>query len=119
MIFHAPKNILAYNQLGIGRLFYQLPLQLCRTYIDDILCGGSLDQLDSELLNTTKQFFDCNLNISESSRHLYIHRNTMVFRLDKLQKIIGLDLRSFDDAIAFKIALMIQKHINYVEKMNQ
>ena len=109
------KNVVAYNRLGIGRLIYQLPLPLCQMFIREIFDGKSPDDLDEETLSTINKFFDNSLNVSETSRQLYIHRNTLVYRLDKLQKTTGLDLRVFDDAITFKIALMVVKYMKYME----
>ncbi|KIR01203.1 Sugar diacid utilization regulator SdaR [Lachnospiraceae bacterium TWA4] len=117
-IFYSEKNIVAYNNLGIGRLIYQLPMSLCRMFIKEIFDGKSPDDLDEETLTTINKFFENNLNVSETSRQLYIHRNTLVYRLDKLQKSTGLDLRVFEDAITFKIALMVVKYMNYMETLN-
>lgn len=117
-IFYSDKNIVAYNNLGIGRLIYQLPMSLCRMFIKEIFDGKSPDDLDEETLTTINKFFENNLNVSETSRQLYIHRNTLVYRLDKLQKSTGLDLRVFEDAITFKIALMVVKYMNYMETLN-
>ena len=114
-IFYSDKNVVAYNRLGIGRLIYQLPLPLCQMFIREIFDGKSPDDLDEETLSTINKFFDNSLNVSETSRQLYIHRNTLVYRLDKLQKTTGLDLRVFDDAITFKIALMVVKYMKYME----
>jgi carbohydrate diacid regulator len=110
--------VVAYNNLGIGRLIYQLPMSLCRMFIKEIFDGKSPDDLDDETLTTINKFFENNLNVSETSRQLYIHRNTLVYRLDKLEKSTGLDLRVFEDAITFKIALMVVKYMNYMEKLN-
>ena len=117
-IFYSEKNVVAYNNLGIGRLIYQLPMSLCRMFIKEIFDGKSPDDLDEETLTTINKFFENNLNVSETSRQLYIHRNTLVYRLDKLQKSTGLDLRVFEDAITFKIALIVVKYMNYLEKLN-
>ena len=117
-IFYSDKNVVAYNNLGIGRLIYQLPMSLCRMFIKEIFDGKSPDDLDEETLTTINKFFENNLNVSETSRQLYIHRNTLVYRLDKLQKSTGLDLRVFEDAITFKIALMVVKYMNYMETLN-
>ena len=117
-IFYSDKNIVAYNNLGIGRLIYQLPVSLCRMFIKEIFDGKSPDDLDDETLVTINKFFENNLNVSETSRQLYIHRNTLVYRLDKLQKSTGLDLRVFEDAITFKIALMVVKYMNYIETLD-
>lgn len=117
-IFYSDQHVVAYSNLGIGRLIYQLPLHLCRMFIREIFNGKSPDEFDDETLTTINKFFENNLNVSETSRQLYIHRNTLVYRLDKLQKSTGLDLRTFDDAITFKIALMVVKYMNYVEKMD-
>lgn len=114
-IFEADKNIVNYEQLGIGRLIYQLPVQLCKMFINEVLHGVSMDAFDDEILTTVVKFFENHLNVSETSRQLYIHRNTLVYRLDKLQKITGLDMRNFDDAIIFKITLMVHKYMTYKE----
>lgn len=114
-IFFEERQIIAYNVLGIGRLIYQLPIPLCKMFIKEIFHGKSPDEFDEETLTTINKFFENNLNVSETSRQLYIHRNTLVYRLDKLQKSTGLDLRVFEDAITFKIALMVVKRMKYME----
>ena len=116
-IFYSDKNVVAYNRLGIGRLIYQLPIPLCKMFIKEIFDGKSPDEFDEETLTTINKFFENSLNVSETSRQLYIHRNTLVYRLDKLQKMTGLDLRNFDDAIIFKITLMVSKYMIYMDKM--
>lgn len=115
-IFYSNKNVIAYSNLGIGRLIYQLPMPLCRMFIKEIFDGKNPEEFDEETLTTINKFFENSLNVSETSRQLYIHRNTLVYRLDKLQKTTGLDLRVFEDAITFKIALMVVKYMKYVEK---
>ena len=117
-IFFEDQRIIAYSQLGIGRLIYQLPLPLCRMFIREIFDGRSPDEFDEETLTTINKFFENSLNVSETSRQLYIHRNTLVYRLDKLQKSTGLDLRVFEDAITFKIALMVVKYMKYMETLD-
>lgn len=114
-IFYSDKNVVAYSNLGIGRLIYQLPIPLCQMFIKEIFDGKSPDEFDDETLVTINKFFENSLNVSETSRQLYIHRNTLVYRLDKLEKSTGLDLRVFDDAITFKIALMVVKYMKYME----
>ena len=116
-IFFSERNVIAYSALGIGRLIYQLPIPLCKMFIREIFEGKSPDDFDEETLATINKFFENNLNVSETSRQLYIHRNTLVYRLDKLQKSTGLDLRVFEDAITFKIALMVVKYMKYMESM--
>ncbi len=117
-IFFAEKDIIAYSSLGIGRLIYQLPIPLCKMFIREIFAAKSPDEFDEETINTINKFFENNLNVSETSRQLYIHRNTLVYRLDKLQKMTGLDLRVFEDAITFKIALMVVKYMKYMETVD-
>ena len=117
-IFFEDRNIVAYSQLGIGRLIYQLPIPLCKMFIREVFGSNNPDDFDEETLTTINKFFENNLNVSETSRQLFIHRNTLVYRLDKLQKSTGLDLRVFDDAITFKIALMVVKYMNYMSKMD-
>lgn len=117
-IFFADKRIIAYSALGIGRLIYQLPIPLCKMFIKEIFDGKDLDDFDEETLSTINKFFENSLNVSETSRQLYIHRNTLVYRLDKLQKSTGLDLRVFEDAITFKIALMVVKYMKYMENQD-
>ena len=116
-IFFDEKKVIAYSTLGIGRLIYQLPIPLCKMFIREIFEGKSPDEFDEETLATINKFFENSLNVSETSRQLYIHRNTLVYRLDKLQKSTGLDLRVFEDAITFKIALMVVKYMKYMESM--
>ena len=117
-IFFEDKRVVTYSSLGIGRLIYQLPLPLCRMFIQEIFEGQAPDEFDEETLATINKFFENSLNVSETSRQLFIHRNTLVYRLDKLQKLTGLDLRVFEDAITFKIALMVVKYMNYMESQN-
>ena len=117
-IFYASKNVIAYSNLGIGRLIYQLPIPLCKMFIREVFDGKSPDEFDEETLTTINKFFENSLNVSETSRQLYIHRNTLVYRLDKLQKSTGLDLRVFEDAITFKIALMVVKYMKYMENLD-
>ena len=112
-IFFSERSVIAYSALGIGRLIYQLPIPLCKMFIREIFEGKSPDDFDEEI----NKFFENNLNVSETSRQLYIHRNTLVYRLDKLQKSTGLDLRVFEDAITFKIALMVVKYMKYMESL--
>ncbi len=117
-IFFEDRDVVAYSSLGIGRLIYQLPIPLCRMFIQEIFEGKSPEEFDDETLATINKFFENSLNVSETSRQLYIHRNTLVYRLDKLQKTTGLDLRVFEDAITFKIALMVAKYMKYMEETN-
>ena len=114
-IFFGERDVIAYSELGIGRLIYQLPIPLCKMFIKEIFDGKSPDDFDEETLTTINKFFENSLNVSETSRQLFIHRNTLVYRLDKLQKSTGLDLRVFEDAITFKIALMVVKYMKYME----
>jgi len=114
-IFFDERDIVAYSELGIGRLIYQLPIPLCKMFIKEIFDGKSPDEFDEETLTTIYKFFENSLNVSETSRQLFIHRNTLVYRLDKLQKSTGLDLRVFENAITFKIALMVVKYMKYME----
>ena len=116
-IFFDEKDIVAYSTLGIGRLIYQLPIPLCKMFIKEIFEGKSPDDFDEETLITINKFFENSLNVSETSRQLYIHRNTLVYRLDKIQKSTGLDLRVFEDAITFKIALMVVKYMKHMETL--
>jgi len=117
-IFYGDRNVMAYSNLGIGRLIYQLPMPLCKMFIKEIFDENSPNDFDEETLTTINKFFENNLNVSETSRQLYIHRNTLVYRLDKLQKSTGLDLRVFEDAITFRIALMVVKYMNYLESID-
>lgn len=116
-IFYSDRNVVAYSNLGIGRLVYQLPIPMCKVFIREIFDGKTLEDFDEETIVTINKFFENNLNVSETSRQLYIHRNTLVYRLDKLQKMTHLDLRTFEDAITFKMALMVVKYMKYVENM--
>ena len=110
-VFDTDKTIVSYDNLGIARLIYQLPTTLCETYLREVFKRGSIESLDRETLFTIQKFFENNLNVSETSRKLFVHRNTLVYRLEKIKKITGLDLREFDHAIIFKIALMVNKYL--------
>ena len=114
-IFSPEQSVVNYASLGIGRLIYQLPVPMCKMFIEEIFKDQSPDKFDEETLTTINQFFASSLNVSETSRQLYIHRNTLVYRLDKIEKMTGLDLRQFDDAITFKIALMVVRYMNYMD----
>lgn len=111
-VFDHEKTIVSYSNLGIARLIYQLPTTLCDVFLKEIFKKGSIDSLDQETLFTIHRFFENNLNVSETSRRLFIHRNTLVYRLEKIRKLTGLDLREFDDAIVFKVALMVRKYLS-------
>lgn len=116
-IFYEGKHVIAYNTLGIGRLIYQLPLPLCEMFMNEVFGGKNLDDfLDEETLTTILKFFENSLNVSETSRQLYIHRNTLVYRLEKLQKSSGLDVRVFEDALTFQIALMVSDYMKYINE---
>lgn len=117
-IFYAEKKVTAYNTLGIGRLIYQLPINLCRIFIDEIFGSNVPDELDDETLTTINKFFENNLNVSETSRQLFVHRNTLVYRIEKLEKSTGLDIRTFDDALTFKIALMVVNYMRYLDSLD-
>lgn len=117
-IFYSEKNIIAYNTLGIGRLIYQLPIPLCQMFMKEAFGDRMPDTFDDETLTTINKFFENNLNVSETSRQLYVHRNTLVYRLEKLQKSTGLDIRVFDDALTFKIALMVVSYMKYMEEQD-
>ncbi len=111
-VFDTEKNIISYDHLGIARLIYQLPTTLCEMFLREIFKKGSIETLDQETLFTIQKFFENNLNVSETSRKLFVHRNTLVYRLEKIKKLTGLDLREFDDAIVFKVALMVKKYLD-------
>jgi carbohydrate diacid regulator len=110
-VFDTDKTIVSYDNLGIARLIYHLPRTLCDTFLSEVFKKGSIENLDHETLFTIQKFFENNLNVSETSRKLFVHRNTLVYRLEKIKKLTGLDLREFDHAIIFKIALMVKKYI--------
>lgn len=110
-VFDTEKVIVSYENLGIARLIYQLPTTLCETFLREVFKRGSIESLDQETLFTIQKFFENNLNVSETSRKLFVHRNTLVYRLEKIKKLTGLDLREFEDAIVFKIALMVKKYL--------
>ena len=114
-IFSPDRQVISYRELGIGRLIYQLPMPLCQMFIDEIFGDRDPEEFDEETVTTINKFFENSLNVSETSRQLFIHRNTLVYRLDKLQKNTGLDLRIFDDAITFKIAMMVVKYMKFMQ----
>ena len=114
-IFYAHKEVLGYNELGIGRLIHQLPYSLCEMFLNEVFHGKGMEQFDKETLATVNAFFENDLNISETARKMYLHRNTLGYRLDKIQKTTGLDVKKFDDALTFKIALMVSDHMKFVQ----
>ena len=114
-IFYFDKNIISYVTLGIGRLIYQLPVNLCKMFIKEIFGDIIPDDIDDEVLSTVNKFLENSLNVSETARQLFIHRNTLVYRIEKLQKVTGLDVRNFDDALTLKIALMVVNYVRYIE----
>ena len=111
-VFDTERSIVSYDNLGIARLIYQLPTTLCDMFLREVFKRGSIESLDQETLFTIQRFFENNLNVSETSRKLFVHRNTLVYRLEKIKKITGLDLREFEDAIVFKVALMVKKYLS-------
>ena len=111
-VFDTDKSIISYENLGIARLIYHLPTNLCETFLKEVFKKGSIESLDQETLFTIQKFFENNLNVSETSRKLFVHRNTLVYRLEKIKKLTGLDLREFDHAIIFKVALMVKKYLS-------
>ena len=111
-VFDTERSIINYENLGIGRLIYQLPTTLCDIFLGEVFKKNSIDSLDQETLFTINKFFENNLNVSETSRKLFVHRNTLVYRLEKIKKLTGLDLRQFDHAIVFKVALMVRKYLS-------
>ena len=112
-IFYSEKNVFSYRKLGIGRLIYQLPVSVCEMFIQEVFGSESLDSLDNETLAIIRTFFENNLNLSETSRQLYVHRNTLVYRFEKIQKKFGLDLRTFEDALTFKLAMLVSGYVTY------
>lgn len=116
-IFYAECSVNAYNTLGIGRLIYQLPINMCKIFLDEILGDMDPGDIDEEILTTVNKFFENNLNVSETSRQLFIHRNTLVYRIEKLEKSTGLDVRTFEDALTFKIAMMVGNYMKYIESI--
>ncbi len=115
-IFYVEKKVNAYGSLGIGRLIYQLPANLCRIFISEIFGGNDPGDFDEEIVSTVNKFFENNLNVSETSRQLFVHRNTLVYRIEKLEKSTGLDVRTFDDALTFKIAMMVYNYMKYLDR---
>lgn len=115
-VFYVDKHVFPYNELGIGRLIHQLPASLCEMFLKEVFEGEAAESFEEEELTTVFTFFDNNLNISETARRLHVHRNTLVYRLEKIQKKTGLDVRVFEDALTFKIAIMVADHMKYMEK---
>ena len=117
-VFDDSITMMSYENLGIGRLIYQLPTTLCEMFLSEVFKKGSVESLDEETLFTIQKFFENNLNVSETSRKLFVHRNTLVYRLEKIKKLTGLDLREFDNAIVLKVALMVKQYLRSRETAN-
>ena len=115
-IFYTERNVFSYRELGIGRLIHQLPVSLCEMFLEEVFSGKAVEQFDEETLSTVDKFFENSLNISETARQLFVHRNTLVYRLEKIQKQTGLDVRVFEDALTFKIALMVADHLKFLQE---
>ena len=115
-IFEAENTIFKYDSLGLGRIIYQLPTRLCEMFLNEVFKKNPIDTLDIDTLDTIDRFFENNLNVSETSRKLYVHRNTLVYRLEKIKKLTGLDLREFDHAIVFKVALMVKMYLDSLDR---
>ena len=111
-VFENEKPVIHYDNLGIGRIIYQLPTTLCEMFLSEAFKKNPIEALDEDTLDTINRFFENNLNVSETARKLYVHRNTLVYRLEKVKKITGLDLREFEDAILFKVAVMVKKYLD-------
>ena len=111
-VFESDKTIINYENLGLGRIIYQLPTTLCEMFLREVFKKNPIETLDEDTLETINRFFENNLNVSETSRKLYVHRNTLVYRLEKIKKITGLDLREFDHAIVFKVAMMVKMYLD-------
>ena len=111
-VFDTEKTIINYENLGIGRIIYQLPTTLCEMFLSEVFKKNPIETLDEDTIETINKFFENNLNVSETSRKLYVHRNTLVYRLEKIKKLTGLDLREFDHAIVFKVAMMVKKYLD-------
>lgn len=117
-IFYEEKSVAAYSALGIGRLIYQLPLNLCEMFIEEVFGEKLPEELDEDTIAMLNKFFENNLNVSQTSEQLYLHRNTIIYRIEKVQKATGLNLREFEDALTYKIAMMVQRYLDYVKKNN-
>jgi carbohydrate diacid regulator len=111
-VFENEKPVIHYDNLGIGRIIYQLPTTLCEMFLSEAFKKNPIEALDEDTLDTINRFFENNLNVSETARKLYVHRNTLVYRLEKVKKITGLDLREFEDAILFKVAVMVKQYLD-------
>ena len=111
-VFEEGKTVICYESLGLGRIIYQLPTTLCEMFLNEVFKKNPIETLDEDTLETINKFFENNLNVSETSRKLYVHRNTLVYRLEKIKKLTGLDLREFDHAIVFKVAMMVKKYLD-------
>ena len=116
-IFRNEEQVISYNQIGIEKLIYQMPLATCKDFINEVFGGEAPDVFDNETAVTVEKMFENNLNISEASRQLFIHRNTLVYRLDKIYKSTGFDLREFEDAMMFRVVMMMQKYIEYMSDL--
>lgn len=110
-IFANKNKIYAYSNLGISRLISSVPIGKCKAFLNEVMSHKILSEIDEETLNSIQTFLDCDMNIALAAKSLYIHRNTMVYRLDRLQKQTGLDVRKFEDAMLFEIAMMIHKYL--------
>jgi len=108
-IFKPEESIYIYSRLILERFLMELPQDISAYYHGLLFNRKNQRLFNEEMLYTIEMFFKKDLNLSDTARQLYIHRNTLVYRLDKVQRQTGLDLRSFDDAITFKILMELKK----------
>ncbi|MCR5430153.1 MAG: helix-turn-helix domain-containing protein [Eubacterium sp.] len=118
-IFKTEEQVISYNEIGIEKLIYQMPLSMCKDFIDEVFDGEVPEEFDKETAVTAQEMFENNLNISEAARQLFIHRNTLVYRLDKIYKNTGFDLREFEDAMMFRMVMMVKKYIEYMDDLEK
>ena len=110
-IFRSSDHVYSYSTMGLGRLLYNIPEEEVETYLNNHINIDILAQLDVETLNLLEAFFDNDLSLAETSRKMFIHRNTLIYRLDKFADLTGYDVRKFSDAITVKLSLMLYNYI--------
>lgn len=106
--FQPEASIFAYSRLILERFLMEMPPDVNAAYHSMLFNRRNQRLFNEEMLYTIDMFFKKDLNLSDTARQLYIHRNTLVYRLDKVQRQTGLDLRSFEDAVTFKILMELK-----------
>lgn len=109
-IFHAKGEVHSYREYLLVKMLEDVPESRLKEYTEQFGIGNADEVLsDEDMITTAEEFLENSLNISETSRNLYMHRNTLMYRLDKIERITGLNIRKFSDAVTFRVITILYK----------